>query len=69
MRGTAARDVTILESRSLQFIPAAGESIKDPDRGKICVLLRNPRNRRHVFDPTIRAESQPLYWESWVKSL
>src|SRR5688572_2612986 len=39
LRGTAARDSTILEQFP-SVLPAAGESIHRPARERICVLLR-----------------------------
>src|SRR5688572_9560687 len=56
VRGPAAPDATIPESSPPQFLPAAGESIKVPDRGRIYVLLRKSAQSASCFRPTVPAE-------------
>src|SRR5687768_7184195 len=46
----------MLETSSSQFLPAAGESINGPGRGRICVLLRKSAQSASWFRPTIPAE-------------
>src|SRR5688572_22083450 len=69
IEGTAAQGATVSGSRSPWFLPAAGESIDRPGRGRIGVLLRKSAQSASCLHATDPAENPAPLPVRLLKSL